>query len=187
MNILFTLLILALLVFPSTVNSEIVGKLVTTSDCSTYIEKGVLCIDSDDGKFYKGTGTGIEEIGAGGAAFPSGTKAIFFQSSCPTGWTQDTTHNDKALRIVSGTGGGTGGTRVLSSANVGDHTLTVSQIPAHSHQLLRPTGAGATQLPYEETYGAYWADGSIGNTGGGGAHNHPLGLAYIDVIICTKD
>ena len=34
--------------------------------------------------------------------FASGTKVVFAQASAPTGWTQDTTHNDKALRVVSG-------------------------------------------------------------------------------------
>jgi len=34
-----------------------------------------------------------------------GTVSVFFQSSAPTGWTKVTTHNDKALRVVSGTGG----------------------------------------------------------------------------------
>src|SRR5712671_6740374 len=35
--------------------------------------------------------------------FASGTRLLFQQTSAPTGWTKDTTHNDKALRVVSGT------------------------------------------------------------------------------------
>ena len=46
---------------------------------------------------------------------PSGTVMVFFQVSAPTGWTQVVTQNDKALRVVSGSGGGTGGTHGLSS------------------------------------------------------------------------
>ena len=42
------------------------------------------------------------------AVFASGTKMLFQQTAAPTGWTKDTTHNDKALRITSGTVG-TGG------------------------------------------------------------------------------
>ena len=47
--------------------------------------------------------------------FPSGTSMLFQQTSAPTGWTKQTTHNDKALRIVSGTVG-TGGSSAFSTA-----------------------------------------------------------------------
>lgn len=33
---------------------------------------------------------------------PTGTKMLFQQTSAPTGWTKDTTHNDKVPRLVSG-------------------------------------------------------------------------------------
>ena len=33
----------------------------------------------------------------------SGTTMLFQQSTAPTGWTKQTTHNDKALRVVTGT------------------------------------------------------------------------------------
>lgn len=46
--------------------------------------------------------------------FASGTRLLFQQTAAPTGWTKDTTHNDKAMRIVSGTVG-TGGTTAFSS------------------------------------------------------------------------
>jgi hypothetical protein len=79
--------------------------------------------------------------------YPSGTVKLFYQASAPTGWTKSLTHNDKALRVVSGTGGGSGGTTVLSSAFVnfsvsgpfstsdgtGPTTLNASQIPGHTH------------------------------------------------------
>jgi hypothetical protein len=47
--------------------------------------------------------------------FPSGTSMLFQQTAAPTGWTKQTTHNDKALRIVNGTVG-TGGTTAFSTA-----------------------------------------------------------------------
>lgn len=34
--------------------------------------------------------------------YASGTKMLFRQSSSPVGWTKDVAHNDKALRVVSG-------------------------------------------------------------------------------------
>ena len=47
--------------------------------------------------------------------FPSGTSMLFQQTSAPTGWTKQTTHNDKALRIVNGTVG-TGGSSAFTTA-----------------------------------------------------------------------
>jgi hypothetical protein len=47
--------------------------------------------------------------------FPSGTSMLFQQTAAPTGWTKQTTHNDKALRIVTGTVG-TGGSVAFSTA-----------------------------------------------------------------------
>jgi hypothetical protein len=38
--------------------------------------------------------------------FPQSTAWIFYQSSAPIGWTQNTTQNNKALRVVSGSSGG---------------------------------------------------------------------------------
>ena len=47
--------------------------------------------------------------------FPSGTSMLFQQTAAPTGWTKQTTHNDKALRIVTGSVG-TGGSVAFSTA-----------------------------------------------------------------------
>lgn len=78
-------------------------------------------------------------------AFPSGTKMLFQQTAAPTGWTKDTTHNNKALRVVSGTAG-SGGTQnfttafssrstnsVATSGTVGNKTLTQTHMPSHRH------------------------------------------------------
>jgi hypothetical protein len=89
-------------------------------------------------------------------AFPSGTRMLFQQSTPPIGWTKDTTHNDKALRVVSGSvssggsasfsstfanrsfSGSTGAQTV--SGTVGTTALDVSQIPSHSHYVAGPGG-----------------------------------------------
>ena len=47
--------------------------------------------------------------------FPAGTSMLFQQTAAPTGWTKQTTHNDKALRIVTGSVG-TGGSVAFSTA-----------------------------------------------------------------------
>ena len=47
--------------------------------------------------------------------FASGTVMLFVQTSAPTGWTKSTTHNDKALRVVSGAASN-GGTVAFTTA-----------------------------------------------------------------------
>ena len=62
--------------------------------------------------------------------FSSGVVMVFYQASAPTGWTKSTSHNNKALRVVSSTGGGSGGSWNLSSgvtsSSTGSHTHTFS-------------------------------------------------------------
>lgn len=76
-------------------------------------------------------------LGNAPSPIPSGTVMVFHQTAAPTGWTKSTTHNDKALRVVSGNGGGNGGTHALSSPPSLAHTHTgaahVHSIGAHSH------------------------------------------------------
>ena len=163
--------------------------------------------------------------------YPAGTKKLFFQATAPVGWTQDTTYADRALRVVSGTGGGTGGSTsfvtALSSSSgninvginttlpveippgagtfIGNHTLSITELPDHVHpSIYGPTG-GANATPFSNT-GARTIDGNtatgtMNESSGGGAHNHPfsgtttinttfsdgidLGVQYVDVIICT--
>jgi hypothetical protein len=109
---------------------------------------------------------------AAAAIFPTGTKMLFIQTAAPTGWTKDTTHNDKTLRIVSGTAG-SGGSAALSTAwtsvalsgTVAGRTLSASEIPAHTH-------SGWTS-------GRNVAHTHTGTTGGQSAdhtHSKPRGL-----------
>ena len=76
---------------------------------------------------------------------------LFQQTSAPTGWTKDTSLNNRALRIVNGSvgsGGGNGFAEVLnstvttSSGSVSSHTLTTAQIPAHFHYAFRSGNHG---------------------------------------------
>ena len=80
---------------------------------------------------------------------PQGSTMVFYQAAAPTGWTKSTTHNNKALRVVDGTGGGSSGSLSFTaifndsgatgpvsatiSGSVGPTTLTTQQIPAHTH------------------------------------------------------
>ena len=137
-------------------------------------------------------------------AFPSGTIMLFVQTSAPTGWTKSTTHDNKALRIVSGaasSGGSVAFTTAFASQSVagtvGSTTLTTSQIPSHSHTTLSDlygvSGGGAQVLTsISGTSGS--RSGVTAVEGGGLGHTHTftgtainLAVQYVDVIICVKD
>lgn len=74
------------------------------------------------------------------ANIPAGTAMLFAQTSAPTGWTKSTTHDNKALRVVSGSassGGSVAFTTAFASqavtGTVASHTLSLSDIPSHYH------------------------------------------------------
>ena len=64
------------------------------------------------------------------AGVPSGTVMVFYQAAAPTLWTKVTSANNKALRVVSGSGGGTGGTHAFDSPPSTSHSHTG---PSHTH------------------------------------------------------
>lgn len=133
--------------------------------------------------------------------FPSGTTMLFQQTAAPTGWTKQTALNDVGLRVVSGTAGSTGGTAfstVFAQNATGGHQLTVLEMPSHSH----PTSLDGKSAAYEP--GGAGGNGitaagvsaqvstqvfTMSNAGGDQAHTHPISLqlAYVDVIIATKN
>ena len=155
------------------------------------------------GASYSGNGATLTNV----SSIPSGTKAIFFQASAPSGWTQDTTAalNESALRIVVGSGGGTGGSDTFSTvfsasktsntqtvtlgstgvsvalpaASAADTTISTPTLAAHTHPNATKDG-GPSPQPAPQGGGAYAFAGptvptlSIGNTGGDGAHSHPV-------------
>tara|TARA_R110002012_G_scaffold305276_1_gene509350 strand:+ start:2843 stop:3529 length:687 start_codon:yes stop_codon:yes gene_type:complete len=171
-------------------------------------------------------GTGVTSSGASGnvlmsngsswtsaALIPTGSVMLFYQSAAPTGWTKSTTHNDKAIRVVSGSGGGSGGSVAFETAfasqtpagSIGgataSHTLTVSEIPSHAHGYKADGGeyeAGSSAVASLNQDATTSQTGKIENTGGGGGHTHGatglsfsgsamnLDVSYVDVIICTK-
>lgn len=143
------------------------------------------------------------------SGFPSGTKMLFNQSAAPTGWTKQTSVNDATLRVVSGTtGGGTGGSIAFStlfatgktvslSGNVGATTLTVAQMPSHTHKVNLGVNVseGTTPMSYEITNkGTVTSTSSTTTTGSSSSHTHSLSgsaqialnVKYTDVIICAK-
>ena len=128
----------------------------------------------------------------GSAGVPSGTKQIFVQTAAPTGWTKDTTHNNKAMRVVSGSvssGGNDAFTTTFGSGKTtASHTLTTSEMPSHSHTVQNIGNSGVFGYGYAFTNNV--VNTNTGNAGGGGSHSHNLSgfdLQYVDVIIATKD
>ena len=61
-----------------------------------------------------GTDTTVN-LPAGRVDIPAGTSMLFAQASAPLGWTKSTSHNNKALRVVSGSGGGSGGSSAFTT------------------------------------------------------------------------
>jgi hypothetical protein len=151
--------------------------------------------------------------GAGpAAAFPAGTVLAFWNAAAPTGWVKLTTSDNTTIRIVSGAGGGTGGTVSFTTAfeiqpvngtvNLsglslsGASTNTVSQTPSGSVSLsglsVSNTSLSVGQMP-GHTHGYFdnpnrrsSADGQANRpgdtnstpqtdaTGGGGGHSHSV-------------
>lgn len=138
------------------------------------------------------------QVTAASSSFPAGTLMLFQQTAAPTGWTKQTTHDNKALRVVSGTAS-SGGTVAFTTAftsglSAGATTLSESQIPSHRHQLANSAGTGG--LNYSAGYIARGLAAEIAAdiwssyTGGGGSHTHSLpsfAVQYVDLIIASKN
>ncbi len=132
------------------------------------------------------------------AYLPAGTSMLFAQTAAPTGWTKSTTHNNKALRVVSGTassGGSVAFTTAFSAArglsgSTDGHALTIDQIPPHTHTQETMTGG----INFASGAGYNTTTSNTGSTGGGQAHSHTLAsgsvnldVQYVDVIIAVKN
>ena len=156
----------------------------------------------NEGRFLRGDGAWSVV-----QSFAAGTRMLFNQAAAPTGWTKQTDVNDAAVRVVSGSGGGTGGSLAFStlfvtgravtlSGSVGATTLSTNQIPSHRHTITASNGAGSIYV-YPIGPGDR-ADTNIqytGYTGGSTSHTHALSgsatialnVKYTDVIVCAKD
>lgn len=150
-----------------------------------------------DGTFANLTVTGT----ATGVGFASGTVMLFGQTNAPTGWTKSTTHNNKALRVVSGaasSGGTTAFTdvftsRTITTANMPSHTHGVND-PGHTHGFTAAVeGGGNRDLGYNQNFAVSRSLTTNSATTGITIQNAGSGtpmdfaVAYVDVIIATKD
>ena len=127
------------------------------------------------------------------SVFPSGTTMLFQQTAAPVGWTKQTLLNDYGLRVTSGAVGTTVGTpfsTVFAQTAVGNTTLTLAQIPAHSHGSVLNASAFSASAGLSGTVPPeYGNPGITDSQGGGGAHTHSisLSLSYVDCIIASKN
>lgn len=177
----------------TTINASTTAGLVQTADTS-----GVLALQT--------AGTTAISISASQVVtftnpptgvYPSGTAMLFVQTTAPTGWTKSTTHNDKALRVVSGSassGGSVAFTTAFASQAVagtvgtsGATTLSTAQIPSHTHVApavvlwgAAVTGTpnlfcGTTTAANSGTPTSTYYGPNTGAEGGGGSHTHTGG------------
>jgi len=107
----------------------------TANDVSSGVTK-VMVETGNDNYIRHGTAAAVRtflnvEDGATAAAFPSGTRMIFQQTSAPTGWTKDTSDtNQRALRVVSGSassGGSVDFTSAFASRGVSGSIANTTQ------------------------------------------------------------
>jgi hypothetical protein len=164
-----------------------------------------LVAPSTSGNVLTSNGTTWTSAAAGGG-FASGTLMLFVQTAAPTGWTKSTTHDNKALRVVSGTASSGGSstfstvfanqtpTITTSGLSAGATTLSTAQMPSHTHTYKQFTGYPDAGLSNQSASGANIASSA---TGGGGSHTHTvtgsatssaitLAVQYVDVIIASK-
>ena len=143
-------------------------------------------------------------LAVSGIEIPAGTIMLFYQAAAPVGWTQIADDGDSLLRMVTGVGGGSGGTDspILFTYDhihgTADHTLTIAEMPSHRHSInSRSNNDGGNN--YVEDAGANETVRSMntGYQGGGGSHNHgntqlsdnslSFTPRYIDIIQASKD
>lgn len=125
--------------------------------------------------------------------FAAGTICMYRQTNAPIGWTKKTDHNNKALRLVTGSAGSGGShafSTVHSKTTTNNHTLTTSQIPSHRHShrgcggaAQNANGEWQARNPQSNTTINYWSRGSSG------AHSHSCDMRvyYVDIIFAEKD
>jgi hypothetical protein len=165
----------------SVANALTAGTNITFSSGTTYNGSAAITINST-------------------SPIPSGTVTNFIQASAPTGWTQVTTWNNYAMRVVSGTGAGTGGSVAFTTAfasqtpagsvstsisavsgsvgisggSVGSYTLATADIPSHTHDMRQyGTNTGCGGAGTAGSGACSTQSNFVTNaTGGGGSHTH---------------
>ncbi len=113
---------------------------------------------------------------------PQNSLTFFHQATAPVGWAKSTSHDNKTLRVVSGTGGGSAGTQPFTtvfntkpysgtgpvSVTVGPHILSTPQLPSHTH-------SAPGLLTLNSVPASFNPDGSFAGWNGGDVRRWPNG------------
>lgn len=116
------------------------------------------------------------------SSFPLGTNMLFNQALAPTGWTIDTSVDDKVVMFSDGSPI-SAGDWTISGLAVGSHALSDSEL-SHTHPTFLTTSSGGMNIEGLMT-------GAI--VSGATGHDHPLTAdgdwrpAYQEIIAATKD
>jgi hypothetical protein len=155
--------------------------------------------DIDPPRIEYYTGVAWADATAGGD-IPAGTRMMFVQNTVPTGWTFDSSLNDRVVLVTNilGSGGTSGGDWDITGLSADPHALDISEIPSHQHDIFG--GGGGDE---NVTYNFNGPDGSASHSGVGGrptelagggvSHSHAVSSDgtwrpnYVNVIICTKN
>jgi hypothetical protein len=143
---------------------------------------------------YLGSNAGSDPtwqtIPAAAVVIPAGSRMLFQQTAAPTGWVKQTSSNNVALRVVSGTAS-TGGTVAFTTAfksysvaisgntgnkaaggTVANHTLSNARIPSHTHSYSAAVAGGRFATNNKGGFAAAASNANTGASGGSQAHNH---------------
>ena len=111
-----------------------------------------------------------------GNLIPPGSRMVFYQTAAPTGWTKLTVDNNKALRVVNGSGGNTGGNISFTGA-FSNRTVV---LPLHNHSAM--SADNTTNHTHGGSAAGANATHSHGGSASGGGHSHSGGgSVYIGV------
>lgn len=156
------------------------------------------------GTIQRDTGSAWEDITSILNTIPAGTLMPFPQATAPTGWTLDTTHNDKMLRVVSGSGGGTAGSwtttldtqnhyhffseKTISGSSLShSYTTILTDVSVPNDPIVGYTSSGANYITHYAGQSYTHNHSNLANYGHANTWNSAWRPKYLDVIVCSKD
>ncbi|PIQ83298.1 MAG: hypothetical protein COV75_08250 [Candidatus Omnitrophica bacterium CG11_big_fil_rev_8_21_14_0_20_63_9] len=124
---------------------------------------------------------------------PTGAIILWEGASCPTGYTRLSSYDDKFL-LASGTAGTSGGSNTHNhSGSTGSHSLSINEIPSHSHSINRTNNNGGAGSLNGCVGAQNFTDSiSTASAGGGAGHSHTIGSAdnrpaFKTILMCKKN
>jgi hypothetical protein len=140
-----------------TLESDVLGaKSIVTVPGVTNVPAGALVVGAVYDFVYNSSVSQWVVVALAASEFATGVKTVFTQASAPSGWIKSSALDNAALRIVTGSGGGTGGTANFTTAFAA-RTLTQGNLPSG----VTLTGSGTQAL--SATIGGNSANGIAGN------------------------